>query len=303
MIDNRIRDALVAAGATTTDLFCTVHRVDSDRLVTLFSSHPEPETLGSWQSRGQGIVGWAAETAQEVSVSDAQTSPYYAAVYPSIQSELAIPVVLDGRVAAVINFESTSRDAFARDDERFHELALQLRDFFLPTDLERFDTLLISEDSLWQPLEQDHVRIQLGEISDTLLQRLAREPELMHQLSPRKFEELIARVLADLGLNVTLTPTTKDGGFDIFAELATPLGTVLTLVECKKYSPSRPVSVEVVRNLYGVLSLSGATRALIATTSRFTADARALQDAVKYRLELRDYFSIASWLARYDNAR
>lgn len=302
MNDERIRDLLAAIGAVTEDFFCTIHGVENDLLTTIFSSHPVPEELGSWQPIGAGIVGWAAEARESVSIGDVHREARYLSAYPFVRSEFASPVLIDARLVGVINFESTAVNAFTVGESRLDDVIRQLQEFFLPVRTEQFDRLSISEAVLWRPAEQENVRLIVDEISEALLRQLARTPALMHQLSPRKFEELVARVLSDLGLKVTLTPPIKDGGFDMFAELSTPLGTVLTLVECKRYSPRRPVTVEIVRNLYGVLNLTGATRALIATTSRFTGPARAEQDAVKYRLELRDYEGIAAWLRRYDIA-
>ena len=42
-------------------------------------------------------------------------------------------------------------------------------------------------------------------------------PELMRNLSPRKFEELVAELFSDMGYEVVLTPATRDGGFDFKA--------------------------------------------------------------------------------------
>jgi HJR/Mrr/RecB family endonuclease len=299
--EKRIHGFLTTIGAASEDLFCTIHRVEDARLVTLFSSHPLGEQLGTWQSVHDGIVGSAALSVETVSVGDVQADPRYVPLYSAITSELAIPIVDGGRCMAVVNFESTRPKAFEGNDfARFHIVAEQLRGYFLPATHEKYDALLVPEAALCQLQKRKNAQLTCDEISETLLRELARDPSAMYQLSPRRFEELVARVLSDLGLKVTLTPPIKDGGFDMFAELVTPVGTVLTLVECKRYAPHHPVSVEIVRNLYGVVHLTGATRGLIATTSRFTSDARALQDAVKYRLSLNDYQDLAAWLRRYE---
>jgi len=109
----------------------------------------------------------------------------------------------------------------------------------------------------------------------------------------------MARIFDGLGYRVTLTPETRDGGFDMLLEATLPTGRLLTLVECKKWAPNRPVTIEVVRNLYGVLSFKNATQGLIVTTSRFTSDAQSQQDAVQYRLGLRDFEDISEWLKPY----
>ena len=109
----------------------------------------------------------------------------------------------------------------------------------------------------------------------------------------------MGHILESLGYLVTLTPVQKDGGYDLLAEARTETGRILTLVECKRWAPERPVGVEVVRNLYGVLAVEGATNAMVATTSRFTRDARRLEDTVRYRMSLRDYQNMAQWLTRY----
>ena len=75
-----------------------------------------------------------------------------------------------------------------------------------------------------------------------------------------------------------------------------PVGTFLTLIECKRYGPKRPVSVDVVRGLYGVTESKGATSGLIVTTSSFTKDAKSFQDQNKYRIQLADQAELQAWL-------
>ena len=74
------------------------------------------------------------------------------------------------------------------------------------------------------------------------------------------------------------------------------VGTFLTLIECKRYGPRRPVSVDVIRGLYGVTEDQGATTGLLVTTSSFTRDAKSFQGKNKYRIQLADHTALQAWL-------
>ena len=300
MTSNRARSLLEEIGATSVDLFCTVHRNTGDSITTLYSSHPEPESLGSWQRLGSGIVGYAVDKKDVICVDDVTTDPHYLIAYPRVRSEIAVPILVDGHVAGVVNFESTSVRHFSEADQDYIiALAGEVgKHFFLPQ-APGSTELLIPESSLLTPGGLSDARITITEISDALLVEIAREPLLLYKLTPRRFEQLVAKIFEDLGYRATLTPETRDGGFDILLEASVASGRLLTLVECKRYAPNRPVRIEIVRNLYGVLSKANATQGLIVTTSWFTRDARSEQDAVQYRMGLRDFEDITNWLKPY----
>lgn len=299
MDSERIHHILKSRDVVTADLFCTVHGVDGDRIVTLYSSHPQPEPLGGWQSDSIGVVSDAAKTFTPKLVSNVDSYASYVGVYPNVKSELSIPIMSEGKSVGVINFESTRSGYFDQLQDDYFELAAEIASYFdFTKTIERAD-ILVPESSLVTPESSGQVQIVLNEISDLVLRELARNPSLMHDLAPRKFEELLARLLSDLGYSVTLTPATKDGGRDILALINLPTGQLLTIVECKKWSHHRPVPVEVVRNVYGVVAHDRASHAMIATTSRFTREAKQFQDAIKYQMSLKDYHDIANWLRRY----
>ena len=124
-------------------------------------------------------------------------------------------------------------------------------------------------------------------------------PEKLYDLSPRKFEELIASILEDLGFDVQLTQATRDGGSDIIAYIRNAVCEYLTLVECKKYDPKNKVGVGIIREVTGVHHMKRATKSIIVTTSFFSADAIKEAKAFEHQLDLKDYDSIKSWLQRY----
>ncbi len=140
------------------------------------------------------------------------------------------------------------------------------------------------------------VEADLSEINDELIAYLAKHPEKMQDLAPRKFEELVAAIFRAKGYRIELTPATRDGGFDMRAFHRNDVGVFLTLIECKRYGPNQPVSVSVVRGLYGVTVNENATTGLIVTTSSFTRPAKSFQDQNKYRIQLADQVDLQAWL-------
>lgn len=143
------------------------------------------------------------------------------------------------------------------------------------------------------------VKPRIMMVNEALVERLRLHPQAMYDLPPRKFEELIAELLDDLGYEVELTPATGDGGKDILAYMTTPHGRVLCLVEAKRYKRDHRVGVELVRQLYGTLADSEATSAMLVTTSSFMPGARSFQQRHRYRLDLRDYGNIVEWIEGY----
>lgn len=141
--------------------------------------------------------------------------------------------------------------------------------------------------------------ILVTDINTELKRYLNKHPGKLYDLSPRKFEELIASILEDLGFDVELTRATRDGGSDIIAYIRNAVCEYLTLVECKKYAPDNKVGVGIIREVTGVHFLKRATKSLIVTTSYFSADA--VKEAMKFenQLGLKDYDAIKEWLRQY----
>lgn len=135
-------------------------------------------------------------------------------------------------------------------------------------------------------------------MSDEVLSAITDRPTFLHDLAPRRFEELIAELFARRGYEVELTPATRDGGFDLYVRQHNELGSLLYLVECKRFAPDRPVGVALVRHLHGVVQAKQASGGVLATTSRFTRGAREFERKVQHQIALRDYFDLHGWLLR-----
>jgi len=139
----------------------------------------------------------------------------------------------------------------------------------------------------------------LTDINMELKRYFNKHPERLYDLSPRKFEELIASILEDLGFDVQLTKATRDGGTDIIAYIRNSVCEFLTLVECKKYAPDNKVGVGIVREVSGVHHLKNASKSIIVTTSFFSKDAVEMAKAIEHQLELKNYEDLKVWLSEY----
>jgi sigma-B regulation protein RsbU (phosphoserine phosphatase) len=71
---------------------------------------------------GEGIVGEAAASKQPVLVDDVRTMKNYIAANESVRSELAVPLIVKGRVIGVIDIESEQVGYFQEEQRRLLEL-------------------------------------------------------------------------------------------------------------------------------------------------------------------------------------
>ena len=134
------------------------------------------------------------------------------------------------------------------------------------------------------------------DVNEELVRRLAVDPALIYSLNPRKFEEVVAFLFEKRGWEVRLTPPSRDGGFDFFAELKNPLSSFLVLGECKRYSRDRKVGVEIVRGLHSVTETNKAHQGIVITSSFFTAGAIEYQRVLGPKMGLKDYDDLVDWL-------
>lgn len=132
----------------------------------------------------------------------------------------------------------------------------------------------------------------------TMLQEIRRNPEAMRALTARNFERFIAAIVDALGFeDVILTPYSGDGGRDVLATKTVHGIPILFALECKRWSPKRPVGPDVARALLGVISRSPtrAHKGIVVTTSRFTSGA-GKYILTEPSLDGRDFDGIVEWL-------
>jgi signal transduction histidine kinase len=91
------------------------------------ASHGLPRNAAELKLRvGEGITGWVARAGKSARVGDVSTDPRYIRLRRNVQSELAVPLEVNGEVRGVLNVDSDRKNAFTVDDqELLQALAVQ----------------------------------------------------------------------------------------------------------------------------------------------------------------------------------
>lgn len=147
---------------------------------------------------------------------------------------------------------------------------------------------------------------ELHESISELISALQQDVSLLAELTPRQFEEIVAELFERKGFSVDLTKRTRDGGKDIIAIHCDAFGIKNKyFIECKHYSDSNKISVDVIRSLYGVKNTKeGPNKAILVTTSTFTPDARKFvqnEALSSWDLTLVDGQQFIEWLFEYQS--
>lgn len=132
-----------------------------------------------------------------------------------------------------------------------------------------------------------------------LIAQLSENRDMIYDVSPREFEKIVEQVLQDEGFSTHLTQPTRDGGRDIIATKTGINGKpVVFYVECKRYSRTNKVSVDLVRALYGVQTADKVNKACLVTSSYFTRDAVAFAENQNFMIDLIDGDALHDMIVR-----
>jgi len=150
-------------------------------------------------------------------------------------------------------------------------------------------------EQLIQPVAQSELSfdspiIVCSPISKNIFHYFCKYPERLSSLTPDDFEAMMAEIYNKLGFQVERTPATHDGGKDIIVTKPTDFGDFIYYVECKKYSPQRPLGVGIVRQFSGTIEADRVNGGFLATTSYFSEPAKAFitEHNLQCRIKLHD---------------
>lgn len=91
---------------------------EAQTLTSLFSLRYDQRTQHTSLPITEGITGYVARNREPVLARDAEADPRYVATNPGIRSELAVPLIVKGRVIGVLDLESEKLGAFNEDHVR-----------------------------------------------------------------------------------------------------------------------------------------------------------------------------------------
>lgn len=132
-------------------------------------------------------------------------------------------------------------------------------------------------------------------INCELAEYLSKHPEELQQLHWRKFEELLEAVFRNQGYQTELGPGRADQGFDLRLIRKDSIGSVVTLVQAKRYGHDNPIRLEIVQALSAVVDDQKANRGIVVTTSRFLPSAKKFAKRQEQRISLADSKDVAKW--------
>jgi phosphoserine phosphatase RsbU/P len=90
----------------------------SNQLYFRFAIGHRPEVVEHWRvPMGDGIIGAALKTGHAVRVGDVRKDPRYLNAIDSVRSELAVPLIVRGRIVGVLDIESSQVDYFTPDQQ------------------------------------------------------------------------------------------------------------------------------------------------------------------------------------------
>jgi hypothetical protein len=176
------------------------------------------------------------------------------------------------------------------------------RYLYARAEIEKRHPLYPTKYSLYLPRAERH---WLADPVEQIILESTANPSLIRALSPREFEVFLAKIFESFGFDVHMTARTRDGGVDILCmtkQLEIPFKVA---IEAKRYHPSKPVTVNLIRSFVGANKLFQANKLVYVTTSRYT------RDAIKYSaspfvaelLELKQLPDIVKWANEFRKQR
>lgn len=142
-------------------------------------------------------------------------------------------------------------------------------------------------------------------ISQSVIDAVAEDPDVLLDLSKRDFERLMAELFARMGFDVDLYRASKDGGIDFLAVETGTGDPIVAAVQCKH--PDRPtpgkkansMPVTTVREIYGVAKANDLDGALAITSATYSSEAKKFCELKPTEIDVADRDAILEWARRY----
>lgn len=152
--------------------------------------------------------------------------------------------------------------------------------------------------------EYTEVQIVIDDLSKTLARLIALNPNALDEIEWRDLERVMAEVFLGLGFDVTLTPSSKDGGKDVIADFAINGEKKSYVIELKHWRSGKRVGSKPVMEFVHVIASENRTGGILLATYGFSRKAiQALVEIDRAPIALGTREKIGSLCRSYVKAR
>jgi hypothetical protein len=140
--------------------------------------------------------------------------------------------------------------------------------------------------------------------SQTLIDALADNPEILSSVSHHDFEDLCAEIFARRGFKVDLFRRTGDGGIDFLALQDERTDPIILAVQVKQPEERsgksrRSVGRPVVQQIYGAAKAWDLNGSVMISGSTYSAQARVFADLKPNEMRVHNGRDVLDWVSRY----
>jgi cold shock CspA family protein len=118
--------------------------------------------------------------------------------------------------------------------------------------------------------ENSEVRILVNSLAKGLISAVAKNPRALDEIEWRDIERLLAEAISGLGIEVELTPGSKDGGRDLVLVIEKGGRNTTVLVEIKHWRSNKTVGIGPVSEFLHVISNESSSGGVFLSTSGFS---------------------------------
>lgn len=142
-------------------------------------------------------------------------------------------------------------------------------------------------------------------ISQSIIDAIAENPEVLEDLTKNDFEALMAELFARQGFGIDLYRGSKDNGIDFLKIDADNGDPIIACVQCKHPDKAKPgkkrrtLAVATVREIYGVAKAHDMDRCVAITSSTYSPEAKKFADLKPDEIMVANAEDVIAWVRKY----
>ena len=154
-----------------------------------------------------------------------------------------------------------------------------------------------------EDLQEEAIKL-IADLSQRLALLIAKDPKVLHVVEWRDLERLLAEVFSGLGFNVTLTPSSKDGGKDLILECISNETNCSYIVEIKHWRSGQKVGSSSISEFLRVILKENRNAGIFLSTFGYCDNAfEHLTEIDRERVRIGDQTKVISLCQRYSKVR